>query len=208
MYYYMFSDTLTLLVCFGVIISADITVKFHFNDGSDNSKQRVVTASNEEELRKQLEQLLEWYLLENPHDAVTISTQVYQDEETHSTQQSNHEVASSTTESSTIKKRMKYQYIGKAATYKTSKQHCSEQERRLCYSSEVCPKNVPVSGVINGDMWVAVQDRTNEWIEIGDSGGRTCWIHGVRYGAPPWGNRTDGSFVEHVGYVLCCLNSE
>ncbi|XP_039263608.2 uncharacterized protein LOC120339527 [Styela clava] len=103
---------------------------------------------------------------------------------------------------------MKYQYIGKAATYETSKQHCSEQGRRLCYSSEVCQKNVPVFGVINGDMWVAVQDRTNEWIEIGDSSGRTCWIHGVRHGTATWGTRTDGSLVEHVGYVLCCQNSD
>lgn len=66
---------------------------------------------------------------------------------------------------------IKYQYIGKAATYATSLSHCEKQGRRLCYSSEVCESSTPVLGTVRGDKWIAVRDRFNEWIQIGNSQG-------------------------------------
>lgn len=102
---------------------------------------------------------------------------------------------------------IKYQYIGKTATYASSLAQCEKQGRRLCYSSEVCKSNKPVYGTIRRDKWIAVRDRFNEWIQIGDSAGRTCKPHGILYDLPPWGVRVDGSVLNHVGYVYCCADT-
>lgn len=99
---------------------------------------------------------------------------------------------------------MRFQSLGKAATYATLQQHCEDQNMRLCSASEVCRGTSPYFGVIRGDHWTPVNDRTNEWVEIGNDLGRTCWVHGPHYGPPDWGIRTDGSLVDHVGYVICC----
>nr|XP_039263125.1 uncharacterized protein LOC120339116 isoform X1 [Styela clava] len=98
----------------------------------------------------------------------------------------------------------RYQYIGKAATYDMSKQHCVNQGRRLCHAGEICTNNKPIYGIIARDAWVAANDRHNEWIQIGNS--NTCAVHGVLHSAPAWGIRTDGRLFDFLGFVLCCQN--
>lgn len=56
-------------------------------------------------------------------------------------------------------------------TYEYGMEYCWKDKRRLCSSVEICPvspsRKVPVGGVINGDHWVPVSDKYNEWIQIG-----------------------------------------
>lgn len=98
---------------------------------------------------------------------------------------------------------IRYQYIGKSTTYASSREHCENQGRRLCYSSEACSASVPRFGKTAGNNWIAVNDRYNEWIQIGVTG-RTCGMHGIQHGLPSWGVREDGSLLDYVGFVYCC----
>ncbi len=97
--------------------------------------------------------------------------------------------------------------IGKF-TYDESEQFCRKRGKKLCKADEYCKNNKPLYPN-EGDLWGAIGDYPNGWIQLG-SGGEQCKTYKQRCelkkdatcdveGNPVWGSKKE----RDVG-ILCC----
>ena len=53
-------------------------------------------------------------------------------------------------------------------SYESGKTICSKLGKRLCSSAEICVDGrTPYGGIIDGDYFVPVSNRYNEWMGVG-----------------------------------------
>lgn len=87
------------------------------------------------------------------------------------------------------------------STWKNLNNKCSITGQTLCSAKDVCGTGKFIDGVKSGqDAWLAVNDKVNEWIQIGNSVRPECLVHSSLGSGPNWGlNKGFGST-----YVKCC----
>ena len=77
-------------------------------------------------------------------------------------------------------------------TWNEMNQVCESKGKRLCNSKELCPSNQPIAelNIFSGaDNWMAVNDKSNEWLTYNTAGGRLCKTHTqVANVLPGWGD--------------------
>lgn len=92
---------------------------------------------------------------------------------------------------------------------------CNARGRRLCNRAEYCPNGftggeaVYAGGKKDGDQWAPVNDKVNNWLEVGDTNWPSCQLHteinGAAYDVPSWSSASSAySFRNHV---LCCSDT-
>ena len=93
------------------------------------------------------------------------------------------------------------------SSYEDMKKYCDDQDKRLCDSAEICDMGSPRTLIqtnltSNGDNWIAVGDKPNEWLTLNDVDGRYCKTHTeVAGGTPGWTNNYLTNFER---LAKCC----
>ena len=97
--------------------------------------------------------------------------------------------------------------LGSNLTWTSARAFCLSRESDLCTFEKTCGKfRRPFGGQMKGVHWVPVQDRFNDWVQIGSNQPNSLCLKYTDLSAPPrspsWGTRALA--MAHKGHVFCC----
>eukprot|EP00929_Paragymnodinium_shiwhaense_P102571 TRINITY_DN65784_c0_g1_i1.p1 TRINITY_DN65784_c0_g1~~TRINITY_DN65784_c0_g1_i1.p1 ORF type:complete len:782 (+),score=92.57 TRINITY_DN65784_c0_g1_i1:150-2495(+) len=109
--------------------------------------------------------------------------------------------------------------LGGGLTYGAAEAACESRGARLCYGREICPganiSSGPLGSSFVGSHWAPIADAENDWIQIGNKKGRSCWTHNdelreglhfhCNFTSPDWGKSFER--FPFKGTVYCCRGS-
>eukprot|EP00808_Paulinella_micropora_P009603 g9125.t1 len=97
----------------------------------------------------------------------------------------------------------------RTTTWDAAQAFCQVRGKALCRQAQVCPVDVPVGGAREGELWVAIADQPNEWLQVGLDqlvDRRTLCqtyssLHGTGAVGPDWGKVSKPAYRKNLA---CC----